>query len=58
MGYFYFDFRDANKQTLHDLVPSLLTQLSARSVSRRGILSRLYKNHDDGERQDSLVTTF
>jgi len=53
LGYFYFDFRDANKQSLHDLVPSLLTQLSARSVSRRGILSRLYKNHDDGERQPS-----
>ena len=53
MGYFYFDFRDANKQTLHDLVPSLLTQLSTCSVSRRGILSRLYKNHDDGERQPS-----
>jgi len=58
IGYFYFDFRDANKQNLRDLVPSLLTQLSARSVSRRGILSRLYKDHDNGERQpsDDLLT--
>jgi hypothetical protein len=31
MAYFYFDFRDANKQGLRDLVPSLLTQLSVRS---------------------------
>jgi len=53
MGYFYFDFRDANKQTLHDLVPSLLTQLSARSVSRRNILSRLHVDHDNGKRQPS-----
>jgi len=58
MCYFYFDFRDANKQTLHDLVPSLLTQLSARSVSRRDILSRLHEDHDNGKRQpsDDLLT--
>ena len=53
MGYFYFDFRDANKQTLHDLVPSLLTQLSAHSVSRRDILSRLDEDHDNGKTQPS-----
>jgi len=53
MGYFYFDFRDANKQSLHDLVPSLLTQLSARSVSRRDILSQLHEDHDKGKRQPS-----
>ena len=29
--YFYFDFRNTSKQHLHDLIPSLLTQLSARS---------------------------
>ena len=29
MAYFYFDFRDANKQGLRDLVLSLLNQLSA-----------------------------
>jgi hypothetical protein len=27
MGFFYFDFRNVNKQGLHDLLPSLLTQL-------------------------------
>ena len=58
MGYFYFDSRDANKQSLHDLVPSLLTQLSSRSVSCRDILSRLYEDHGNGERQpsDDLLT--
>ncbi len=51
MAYFYFDFRDVNKQHWHDLVPSLLTQLSSRSDPRCDILSRLYSDHDDGARQ-------
>ena len=51
MGYFYFDFRDASKQHRRDLLTSLLFQLSARSVPRCGILSRLYAAHDDGARQ-------
>ena len=53
MGYFYFDFRNANKQGLHDLLPSLLTQLSARSTTRCYILSKLYSDHDDGKMQPS-----
>ena len=58
MGYFYFDFRNANKQGLHDLLPSLLTQLSARSTPRCDILSKLYLDHDDGRMQpsDSVLT--
>ena len=51
MAYFYFDFRNADKQGLHDLVPSLLTQLSARSSLRCDILSKLYSDHDDGKKQ-------
>ena len=51
MGYFYFDFRDISKQHWRDLVPSLLTQLSARSGPRCDILSRIYSNHDKGARQ-------
>jgi hypothetical protein len=31
MAYFYFDFRDTDKQNLHNALPSLLTQFSARS---------------------------
>jgi hypothetical protein len=53
MSYFYFDFRDTNKQNQHDLVRSLLTQLSAHSDSRRDILSRLYSAHDSGTKQPS-----
>ena len=53
MAYFYFDFRNANKQALHDLVPSLLTQLSARSTIRCNILSKLYSDHDKGKEQPS-----
>ena len=53
MAYFYFDFRDANKQRLHDLVHSILTQLSASSGPRCDILSNLYSAHDQGTKQPS-----
>ena len=53
MAYFYFDFRNASKQGLHDLIPSLLTQLSARSSLRCDILSKLYPVYDDGKKQPS-----
>jgi hypothetical protein len=51
MAYFYFDFKDIDKQKLQDLLPSLLTQLSARSDHCCDILSRLYSVHDRGARQ-------
>ena len=53
MAYFYFDFRDTNKQHWRDLVPSLLIQLSAQSGPRCEILSRLQFNHDSGAQQPS-----
>ena len=53
MAYFYFDFRDANKQRLRDLVPSLLTQLSSCSGPCCDILSDLYSAHDEGKNQPS-----
>ncbi|KAN0105778.1 hypothetical protein V8E52_010688 [Russula decolorans] len=53
MGYFYFDFQDANKQRLRDLICSLLTQLSARSAPRCDILSDLYSARDEGKNQPS-----
>ena len=56
MAYFYFDFRDANKQGLRDLLSSLLTQLSACSGPRCGILSDLYSAHDEGKKQPSDET--
>jgi hypothetical protein len=58
MAYFYFDFRNANKQSLRDLLPSLLTQLSARSSPRCEILTKLYLVYDNGKNQpsDSALT--
>ena len=53
MAYFYFDFGDANKQGLRDLVSSLLIQLSAPSNPRYKILSDLYLAHDEGKKQPS-----
>ena len=53
MAYFYFDFRDVDKQRLQSLLPSLLTQLSARSNPCHDILSQLYCTHDRGERKPS-----
>ena len=53
MAYFYFDFRDANKQGLRDLLLSLLTHLSSRSGLRFDILSKLYSAHDKGKSQPS-----
>jgi len=53
MAYFYFDFRDINKQHWRDLVPSLLSQLSAQSGPCCDILSHLHSDHDNGEQQPS-----
>ena len=51
MAHFYFDFRDVDKQKLHNLLPSLLIQLSAQSDPCCDILSRLYSSHDRGARR-------
>ena len=51
MAYFYFDFRDLDKQHIRNLLPSLLIQLSARPGPRHDILSRLYLEHDNGEKK-------
>ncbi|KAH9037422.1 hypothetical protein EDB83DRAFT_2268192 [Lactarius deliciosus] len=53
MAYFYFDFRDLSKQTCHDLLLSLVSQLSTRSNAYCDILHRVYKTHEDGTRQPS-----
>ena len=53
MAYFYFDFRDVDKQSLHNLLRSLLIQLSARSDLCCDILSRLYTLHDRGVEKPS-----
>jgi hypothetical protein len=55
MGYFYFDFRDTDKQDCHGLVTSLLTQLSSQPGPHFDILSRLYSDHDSGVRKPSDI---
>ena len=56
IAYFYFDFRDTDKQSLHNLVPSLLSQLSANSDPRCDILSHLYLAHERDNKQPSDST--
>jgi hypothetical protein len=46
MAYFYCDFKDNYKQCRLDIIPSLITQLSARSDRCRDILSRLYSAYN------------
>ncbi|KAI9438088.1 hypothetical protein H4582DRAFT_1852824 [Lactarius indigo] len=53
IAYFYFDFRDLNKQTCHDLLLSLVSQLSTRSSPCCAILHRVYEIHESGARQPS-----
>jgi hypothetical protein len=53
MAYFYFDFRDVDKKSRRNLLPSLLVQLSTCSDACSGKLSHLYETHDNGARQAS-----
>jgi hypothetical protein len=53
MAYFYFDFRDINKQNRRDLLPSLVSQLSDQSHRHCDILNDLYLIHDIGAQKPS-----
>jgi NACHT domain len=53
MAYFYFDFRDINKQNRRDLLPSLVTQLSDQSHRHCDILNDLYLRHGGGAQKPS-----
>ena len=56
MAYFYFDFKDLRKQTCHDLLRSLVIQLSTDSSLCCHILHRVYKEHKYGTQQPNDVT--
>ena len=58
IAYFFFDFRNVEKQCRRKLLQSLLFQLSSRSDTFCDILSGLYMTHDEGARQpiDSDLT--
>ena len=53
MAYFYFDFRDVDKQTRRHLLPSLVTQLSSQSNRCLDTLIRLYFAHEKGAKKPS-----
>jgi hypothetical protein len=53
LAYFYFDFRDIDKQNLRNLLPSLLIQFSAQSDPCCDILSQLYSAHKRGVQKPS-----
>ena len=48
IAYFYFDFKDTDKQNRRNLLLSLLSQLSARSDLFCDMLYRVYLAHDNG----------
>jgi hypothetical protein len=51
LAYFYFDFRDEEKQNVRNVVTSLLVQLSAYSKPSCDIIYRLYLRHGKGMQQ-------
>ena len=53
MAYFFFDFRDAQKQHCHDLLSSLLFQLCVKSDACYHVFSCFYQDHDEGAQQPS-----
>ncbi|KAH8987316.1 hypothetical protein EDB92DRAFT_2016485, partial [Lactarius akahatsu] len=54
LAFFYFDFRDKEKQNIRNFLTSLLTQLSAYSELCCLIISRLYSTHGKGAQQPSV----
>ena len=54
MAYYYFDFRDTQKQDCCGLLSSLISQLSSESDSCYNILSRLYSTNNRGTRKPSF----
>ena len=53
LAYFYFDFRDEEKQNIRNAVTSLLLQFSSQSQPCRDIIYRLYSAHGKGTQQPS-----
>jgi len=53
VAYFHCDFRDEDKRSDRSLLLSILSQLSAQSNLRCGILPKLFSAHDCGERKPS-----
>ena len=56
IAYFYFDFRDIDKQNLRNALSSLLSQLSTQSDSYCNILSHVHQAHNDDVDKPSTET--
>ena len=56
VAYFYFGFKDTQKQDLRNALASLLTQLSAHSDSYCDILCHVHKAHSNGKYTPSNKT--
>lgn len=54
--YFFFDFRDEKKQTLRELLLSLICQLYSTSNGPREVLHRLYSSRDWNQTKPSTTT--
>ena len=54
LAYYYFDFRDVNKQDCYGLLSSLVLHLSAESDSCCNFLSQLYSDHSRGLRKPTI----
>src|ERR1700677_3652104 len=54
LAYFFFDFRDKEKQNVRNFLTSLLIQLSAHLDPCRKIMSRIYWAHGNGTSQPSI----
>jgi hypothetical protein len=54
LAYFFFDFRDKEKQNVRNFLTSLLIQLSAHLTPCRNIISRIYWAHGNGTQQPSI----
>ena len=54
MAYYYFDFRDVEKQDCYGLLSSLISQLSAESDSCFKVLSQLYSDNTRGIRKPDM----
>jgi hypothetical protein len=54
LAYFFFDFRDKEKQSVRNFLTSLLIQLSVHLDPCRKIMSRIYWAHGNGTEQPSM----
>jgi hypothetical protein len=54
VAYFYFTFRDADKQGPRNLLLSIISQLYSRSSTTRRVLDELFSTCTDGQRQPSI----